>query len=67
MMPQVRRFFATSSREAMRMIKEELGPHAVVLSNRTVPGGVEMLALPADAIETTLAQTASPEAGSPIR
>lgn len=43
----VKRYFAKTAREALRMLKEELGPDAVVLSNRAANGGVEILALPA--------------------
>ncbi|HWU97345.1 MAG TPA: flagellar biosynthesis protein FlhF [Oxalicibacterium sp.] len=41
----VRKFTASTSREAWRMVREALGPDAVILSNRTVDGGVEILAL----------------------
>jgi flagellar biosynthesis protein FlhF len=41
----VRKFTANTSREAWRMVREALGPDAVILSNRTVDGGVEILAL----------------------
>ncbi len=47
---QVRRYFARTAREALRELKSELGADAIVLSNRAVEGGVEILALPADAI-----------------
>ncbi|WP_374486234.1 flagellar biosynthesis protein FlhF [Zoogloea sp.] len=43
----VKRYFAKTAREALRMLKDDLGPDAVVLSNRAVNGGVEILALPA--------------------
>jgi flagellar biosynthesis protein FlhF len=46
----VRRYFAQSAREALRKLKEDLGADAVVLSNRSVDGGVEILALPADEV-----------------
>jgi flagellar biosynthesis protein FlhF len=42
----VKKFLAATSREALRLVREEIGPDAVILSNRTVPGGVEILALP---------------------
>jgi flagellar biosynthesis protein FlhF len=42
----VRRFFAPSAREALRRVKEELGGDAIVLANRSVEGGVEILAVP---------------------
>ncbi len=46
----VKRIVAKTSREAMRQLREALGPDAVILSNRAVEGGVEVLAMPADAI-----------------
>jgi flagellar biosynthesis protein FlhF len=41
----VKKFSANTSREAWRMVREALGPDAVILSNRTVNGAVEILAL----------------------
>jgi flagellar biosynthesis protein FlhF len=41
----VRKFTANTSREAWRLVREALGPDAVILSNRTVNGAVEILAL----------------------
>jgi flagellar biosynthesis protein FlhF len=41
----VRKFAANTSREAWRLVREALGPDAVILSNRTVNGVVEILAL----------------------
>lgn len=46
----VKRYFAPTAREALRALKEELGADAIVLSNRAVDGGVEILALPAEAV-----------------
>lgn len=43
----VKRYFAKTAREALRLLKDDLGPDAVVLSNRAANGGVEILALPA--------------------
>ena len=48
----VKRYFAKTAREALRMLKDELGPDAVVLSNRAANGGVEILALPAGEVAT---------------
>lgn len=45
----VKRYFGSTAREALRALKEELGAEAIVLSNRAVNGGVEILALPAEA------------------
>ena len=59
---QVRRYFAKTAREALKELKEALGADAIVLSNRAVEGGVEILALPADAVRaaTTPARPAAP-------
>ena len=40
---QVRRYIAQDMRQALKQIREELGPEAVILSNKRVPGGVEIL------------------------
>jgi flagellar biosynthesis protein FlhF len=41
----VRKFSAKTSRDAWRLVREALGPDAVILSNRTINGMVEILAL----------------------
>lgn len=41
---KIKRFFAADIRRAMRMVKEELGADAVIMSNRSVDGGVEIVA-----------------------
>lgn len=41
---KIKRFFATDIRQAMRMVKEELGADAVIMSNRPVDGGIEIVA-----------------------
>ncbi len=41
---QVKRFVADDMRTAMRIVKEEIGADAVILSNRVVNGKVEILA-----------------------
>jgi flagellar biosynthesis protein FlhF len=46
----VKRYFGKTAREALRTLKAELGPDAIVLSNRAVQDGVEILALPAEAV-----------------
>jgi len=48
----VRKFSANTSREAWRLVREALGPDAVILSNRTVNGVVEILALPGEDLPT---------------
>ncbi|HQU88833.1 MAG TPA: flagellar biosynthesis protein FlhF, partial [Denitromonas sp.] len=62
----VKRYFAQTAREALRQLKEELGADAIVLSNRSVDGGVEIVALPADAVELLHQSTRSaPAAAKP--
>ncbi len=41
----VRKFVASTARDALRKVKELLGPDAIILSNRAVPGGVEIMAV----------------------
>jgi len=41
---KIKRFFAPDIRQAMRMVKEELGSDAVIMSNKSVEGGVEIVA-----------------------
>ncbi|MDP2869969.1 MAG: flagellar biosynthesis protein FlhF, partial [Methyloversatilis sp.] len=55
-----RKYLAASARDALRRIKEELGPDAIVLSNRPVEGGVEILALPANALDAMTAAARKP-------
>ncbi len=52
----VRRFLADSAREALRRVKEELGPDAIVVANRSVPGGVEITAMSADSLDALSSQ-----------
>ncbi|MBC7502941.1 MAG: flagellar biosynthesis protein FlhF [Herminiimonas sp.] len=44
----VKKFSASTTREALRMVREALGADAVILSNRNVSGMVEILALAGD-------------------
>ncbi|WP_019141202.1 flagellar biosynthesis protein FlhF [Noviherbaspirillum massiliense] len=48
----VKKFTANTSREAWRLVREALGPDAVILSNRTVNGAVEILALAGDDVSS---------------
>lgn len=41
----VKKFFGSSTREALRQVRDALGPDALILSNRPVPGGVEIMAV----------------------
>lgn len=62
-MVQVKRYFGRTAREALAAVKAELGPDAVVLSNRAVDGGVEIVALPPEemgALNATVHQARNP-------
>jgi len=50
----VKKFVAGSSREALRLVRDALGPDALILSNRNVDGMVEIMALSGE-IEAMLA------------
>ncbi len=41
---KIKRFVAADIRQAMRMVKEELGADAVIMSNRSISEGVEIVA-----------------------
>ncbi|MDX5445643.1 MAG: flagellar biosynthesis protein FlhF [Zoogloeaceae bacterium] len=62
----VKRYFAATAREALRALKAELGADAIVLSNRAVEGGVEILALPADAVGAVSAPPRREETPAPV-
>ena len=50
----VRKFVASTARDALRKVKELLGPDAIILSNRAIPGGVEIMAVAASDMEMIL-------------
>jgi flagellar biosynthesis protein FlhF len=46
----IQRFFAKTTRDALHMVRDALGPDGVILSNRAMDGGIEILALGPDGI-----------------
>jgi flagellar biosynthesis protein FlhF len=46
-MMKPRKFFGANSREVLKLVREALGPDALIVSNAKVAGGVEVVALPA--------------------
>ncbi len=62
----VKKIHAKTSREAMRKLREELGEDAVILASNSVPGGVELIALPAEDI-AALAQPVVETRPEPVR
>lgn len=72
---RIKRTFAPTMREALQLVKQEQGPDAVIMGNKKVPGGVEILsaidfdevavasmAASAAAPRSELPQTAAPTA-----
>lgn len=61
----VRKFIAANTKDAFRKVKETLGDDAIILSNRGVPGGVEIMAVAARdmamIVPTQVAQSQAPE------
>jgi flagellar biosynthesis protein FlhF len=41
----VKKFFANTSRQALHLVRQDLGPDALILSNRAVDNGMEILAV----------------------
>ena len=62
-----RRFTGANSREALRAVKRELGADAVILSNRTIEGGVEIMALKAEALDALERAESGHDAEPPAR
>ncbi len=56
---KIKRFFAADIRTAIKQVRESLGPDAVILSNKSVDGGVELMAA-LDFDERALAARAEP-------
>ncbi len=60
---KIKRFHAADVRQAIKEVREVLGPDAVILSNNRVDGGVEIVAA-TDYDETAFKQFAQPETQS---
>lgn len=58
----VRRYIAATARDALRKVKDSLGPDAIILSNRSVPAGVEIMAVSAREISMLAPSAARDEA-----
>ncbi len=61
---KIKRYFAPDIKQAIRMVREEQGPDAVILSNRKVDGGVEIVAA-RDFDEQALLDRGKPEIRAP--
>jgi flagellar biosynthesis protein FlhF len=54
----VRKFYADTAREALHLVREKLGPNALILSNRRTAAGVEIMAVPEGEIASVTAGVA---------
>lgn len=68
---KIKRFFAANVRQAIRSVREQLGPDAVILSNRRVSDGIEIVAaIDYDAnllkMVGSVSNNVSPRAASPM-
>ncbi|RSZ57563.1 flagellar biosynthesis protein FlhF [Massilia atriviolacea] len=61
----VKKFTAATSRDALRKVREALGPDAVILSNRPVDGVVEILALASDDVASISSPAPESEMAQP--
>ena len=61
----VKKFTAPTSREALRKVRDALGPDAVILSNRPVDGAVEILALANDDVAAVAAPAPDSDMAQP--
>ena len=61
----VKKFTAATSREALRKVRDALGPDAVILSNRPVDGVVEILALDNDDVASLAAPAPGTDMAQP--
>ena len=57
----VKRYFAATARDCLRKVKEDLGPDAIVVSNKSVRGGVELTAMSADSLDEISNQAGATE------
>ena len=58
----VKRFVGATARECLRRVKEELGPDAVVISNKPLGSGVEIVAMTPEGLDAISRQAAGPRA-----
>jgi flagellar biosynthesis protein FlhF len=60
-----RKFVAATSREALYKVREALGDEAIILSNKQVPGGVEIIAVSEHEMDVFAHEADQPEWSAP--
>jgi flagellar biosynthesis protein FlhF len=63
----IKKFYADTARDALRLVREEIGPDAVILSNQKVNGKVEIMAAPAADVAAITSSHNAGAAGQPDR
>jgi flagellar biosynthesis protein FlhF len=61
----VKKFTGPTSRDALRKVREAIGPDAVILSNRAVDGVVEILAVASDDVAAVVSPSHESEMAAP--
>ncbi|SIT32399.1 flagellar biosynthesis protein FlhF [Achromobacter sp. MFA1 R4] len=64
---KISRFYGANTRDVMRQVREALGPDALIVSNRSVEGGIEVLATVDGAFDDAPAQTPPQESQGQAR
>src|SRR3990167_9230628 len=64
---QVKRFFAADMRQAMKLVRDELGADASIIANRRVAGGVELTAALEYQVPAAPARQANPALEAELR
>jgi len=64
---KLRTFFGLTSRSVLEQVRTELGPDAMIVANRPTADGVEVSALPANAMSELLGETSAPRNGADRR
>lgn len=62
---KIQRFFATTVSAALSEVRETLGPDAIIISNRNVLNGVEILATREDDLSTAIAESVAEQKSPP--
>ena len=61
----VKKFIAATTRDALRMVRDELGDEAVILSNRKVSTGIEIMAMSNEALSDMTQSNKQPDLYQP--
>ena len=64
---KMKRYFAADARQALKELRDDQGPDAVILSNRRVDGGVEIIAALEELDAASDVEVIVTDAGAEIR